>query len=113
MGSIGDMNYKKNPHLAPSEQTITSTPDICSFPREPDDEFLILACDGIWDVLSSQDAVDFVKARLESRLSQGRPLSSICEEMMDFCISPDLQATQGIGGDNMTAVIVLLNGQDH
>ena len=37
----------------------------------------------------------------------------ICEEMMDVCISPDLQATQGIGGDNMTVVLVLLNGQDH
>jgi len=109
--SIGDLEYKKNPHLPPCEQMICSTPDVHTFKREAGDEFLIVACDGIWDVLGSQDAVDFVHARLPQRLRSGRPLSGIMEEMLDHCLSPDPALTGGLGGDNMTALLVLLQGR--
>lgn len=34
-------------------------------------------------------------------------LSGIVEEMLDYCVSPDLVETRGLGGDNMTAVLVV------
>ncbi|CAE8661785.1 unnamed protein product, partial [Polarella glacialis] len=106
--SIGDLNYKKNPSLQASEQTICSTPDVSTFLRQDEDEFLLIACDGIWEILSSQDAVDFVNARLPKHLESGQPLSWILEDLLDHCLSPDLNATSGLGGDNMTAMLVLL-----
>lgn len=33
-------------------------------PVQPEDDFLILACDGVWDAVSSQQAVSFVHRRL-------------------------------------------------
>ena len=39
---------------------VSCEPDVKSHTLGPEDEFLIVACDGIWDVLSSQQAVDIV-----------------------------------------------------
>ena len=67
------------------------------------DEFLVIACDGIWDVLSSQQCVDYVRARIDADV----PISKICEDLADECMAPDTKGS-GIGCDNMSVVIVLL-----
>lgn len=40
---------------------VTCEPTIVKKELEKDDEFVIMACDGIWDVFSSQNAVDIVR----------------------------------------------------
>jgi len=66
-----------------------------------DDEFLILGCDGIWDCLTNEKAVEYVRARIDSMTP-----TDIGEQMLNDIISEDPRATQGIGGDNMTIMIV-------
>ena len=41
-------------------------------------------------------------------MSEEREIASLAEAVMDQCISEDPRKTQGIGGDNMTCVIVVL-----
>lgn len=103
--AVGDLEYKKDLHLGPEKQMISSTPDIISERITVEDEFIVLACDGIWDVMSNQDVCDFVRLRLK----EGIPLPNLIEMLLDSCISPDPKATQGLGGDNMTCVIVQLD----
>ena len=45
---IGDHYYKRNDELSADEQMIIALPDIKEVTVEPDDRFLVLACDGIW-----------------------------------------------------------------
>lgn len=105
--AIGDLEYKKRQDLPPDQQIICSTPDVLIKEIVPEDEFLILACDGIWDVMTNQEAVDFVRPRIQENMELGQ----IGTEMLDKCVTPDPQQTQGLGTDNMTVVIVKLGGQ--
>ena len=53
--AIGDLKYKTNLGLPAAEQIITAEPDVCSVQLRREDSFLLLACDGVWDVLSNQE----------------------------------------------------------
>jgi len=99
--SIGDLKYKQVPGIPPAEQIITSEPDILQVVLHPEDEFIILGCDGIWDCLSNENAVQFVRDRINTRTP-----TEIGVDMLDEIISDDPRVTQGIGGDNMTIMIV-------
>ncbi|KAI7879279.1 PP2C-domain-containing protein [Lichtheimia hyalospora FSU 10163] len=105
--AIGDFEFKQNDNLPQEEQVVTCNPDIIEHPLTDDDEFLILACDGIWDCMTNQQAVDFVR----EELANNTPLDEICELMMDHCLAPDTEVG-GLGCDNMSIIIVgILNGK--
>ena len=40
------------------ESIVSAVPEVKSFDVEPDDLFAVVACDGVWDVLSDQEVVD-------------------------------------------------------
>ncbi|EDO40449.1 predicted protein [Nematostella vectensis] len=104
--ALGDFCFKKNDKKPPEEQIVTAMPDVIVKDLTPDHEFLVLACDGIWDVLSNQEVVDFIRSRLAQRME----LEQICEELLTRCLAPDCQMG-GLGCDNMTVIILtFLNG---
>ena len=53
--ALGDMEYKRTKGLTPAEQMITAMPEVRTLELREGDEFLVLACDGIWDVLTNQE----------------------------------------------------------
>ena len=67
----------------------------------------MIGCDGIYEVKSNQEIIDFVKERFDTDyLKEGKPLTAICGALMDSLLSPDISATEGLGCDNMTMMIV-------
>lgn len=110
--SIGDLRYKRNSMLPPEAQIISALPDVRVFHRQANDEFMVLACDGVWDVLSSQQVVDFIRPSLQDLQAGTLRISELVEDLLDYCLSPDPQKTCGIGGDNMTMVIVVFTEKE-
>lgn len=101
--AIGDHAYKQNGDLGPKEQMITSLPDVKTVRLDlSQDEFMVLACDGIWNHMSSQEVVDFIQKRITK---ENVKLSSLCEELFDNCLAPSTDG-DGTGCDNMTCIIV-------
>lgn len=52
--AIGDLKYKTNKDLPVEAQIITAHPDVRVFELSSEDQFFLLACDGVWDVLSNE-----------------------------------------------------------
>eukprot|EP00667_Euglena_gracilis_P011400 EG_transcript_11637 len=99
--AIGDFDFKQNKGLPPAQQAITAKPDVVVHEIQPQDEFLILACDGVWDVMSNEQVVSVVQKEAQA----GVDLATICEKIFDQCLAP---AAPGLGCDNMTMVIAQL-----
>ncbi|CAL5039693.1 unnamed protein product [Urochloa decumbens] len=98
--AIGDMEFKQNKFLSPDKQILTANPDINIVELCDDDDFLVLACDGIWDCMSNQQLVDFIREHINTEES----LSAVCERVLDRCLAPSTMG--GEGCDNMTMILV-------
>ncbi|KAF9572605.1 Protein phosphatase 2C 2 [Mortierella alpina] len=105
--ALGDFEFKMNATLGPDDQIVTANPVIVEHKLTEDDEFLVLACDGIWDCMTSQEVITYVRKGISEKI----PLDVLCENTMDHCLASDSGMT-GVGCDNMTMVIVaILNGK--
>ncbi|XP_060174653.1 probable protein phosphatase 2C 47 isoform X2 [Lycium barbarum] len=60
--ALGDWDMKKLP--CGSASPLIAEPEFRQILLSEDDEFLIIGCDGIWDVMSSQQAVNLVRRGL-------------------------------------------------
>jgi len=98
--ALGDFEYKNVQGKGPCEQLVSPEPEIVEMERtDSDDEFVILACDGIWDVMSNEELCAFVR----NRMMLTDDLKQICNEVVDVCLHKGSR-------DNMSIVIVAFEG---
>jgi len=62
--ALGDFHYKAREDLLASEQKVSAEPDVKVLQVTPEDEFLFLGCDGIFELNSNQDVVDLIRTGL-------------------------------------------------
>ncbi|KAM3212176.1 hypothetical protein ACQJBY_065327 [Aegilops geniculata] len=77
---------------------LSAEPEVMVRNLTEEDEFLIIGCDGIWDVFRSQNAVDFARRRLQEH---NDPVAC-CKELVD-------EAIKRKSGDNLSVVVVCFN----
>ena len=97
--ALGDYTYKNAEHVEPKDQMVTAFPDIHIVERNGQEQFLMLACDGIWDVLSNEDAGERVQELIRGKY-RGEPLSKVNERLLDLCMEKGSR-------DNMTTLFVV------
>ena len=86
-----------------------ATPSRCPSPSQS--EFIIIACDGVWDVMEDQEAVDLVRMHLRGGDGAGGAGLSRAEEEIRIKSSAqllvDASLTRG-SSDNVTAMVLFL-----
>ena len=101
--ALGDLEYKKNPSLKPQEQLISAYPDIVTHTIKAEDAFLVMGCDGIWEIMNQDEICETA----ESKMKTSSKLTEVAEEILDKGLAPD--TSQGIGCDNMSCIVIQLH----
>eukprot|EP00775_Hariotina_reticulata_P007477 gene7477-7686_t len=112
--SMGDAKYKQM-HLPPNKQAVSPIPETASVPVDVAGgaaagspaadqmgvaDFMILACDGLWDSMSNQQAVTFLQVALSKGLSlEQAALALIDEALAADSVTPPTR-------DNVTVLLV-------
>eukprot|EP00435_Cladocopium_sp_Y103_P045188 s916_g12.t3 len=100
--ALGDFHYKARADLSAEEQKVIAVPEIRTVQLDDEDEFLVLACDGCFELHSSQDVIDIVNGALRA----GVDVKQAAEQLVDKSCSPNLVKTRGKGGDNCSAIVI-------
>ncbi|KAJ0092508.1 hypothetical protein Patl1_24803 [Pistacia atlantica] len=93
--ALGDWNLKLP---LGSASPLIADPDVQQVLLTEDDEFLIIGCDGIWDVMSSQSAVSLVRRVLRQRDDP----KQCAQELV-------MEATRLHSSDNLTVIVICFN----
>lgn len=80
--ALGDFEYKQVEGMGPCEQLVSPEPEITVHERTECDEFLVLACDGVWDVMNNDDLCDFIRHMLTIESD----VEKICSCLIDVCL---------------------------
>ena len=127
--AIGDLAFKGDTNLSPENQVITANPDVSVIEINPDtDDFIVIACDGLWEVMDSQEVVDYILHSLQGIRGVSSPsggdapsapssptssssimptsLSELIGNILDVACSDDVGKTEGLGGDNLSCILI-------
>ena len=77
---------------------VTHLPQIYKYKISSSDKYLIFACDGLWDVISNQDAVDYINELLLNKKFNGNYAKQLAEH-----------AYNKGSLDNISVIVYLLN----
>ncbi|CAJ1940376.1 unnamed protein product [Cylindrotheca closterium] len=102
--AFGDFEYKLNTSLPPEEQAVVAVPEVRVHKRDPDrDLYLVLACDGVFDVLDNKQVMKFVLDQVSVRKEI---TDTVLPEVGDALLRESLNAGSK---DNMTVVVAALS----
>ncbi|ELR25388.1 protein phosphatase 2C domain containing protein [Acanthamoeba castellanii str. Neff] len=95
--ALGDREYKKP---VQTEDFVSCDPHISGMRLRPDDEFVVMGCDGLWDHVAYDTAIEIVAALKKAGNSAEMAADALVREALDQHST-----------DNITCVVVYLDWQ--
>lgn len=95
--ALGDREYKKP---LQTEDFVSCDPHISGMRLRPDDEFVVMGCDGLWDHVAYDTAIEIVAALKKAGKSAEVAANALVREALDQHST-----------DNITCVVVYLDWQ--
>lgn len=68
--TLGDHFFKKDEKLPSNKQLVSNMCSVTVNNVTLKTRFILIACDGIWDCLENQMAVDFISDKLKFRMAE-------------------------------------------
>lgn len=97
---IGDLSVSRAFGDLDNEPYISQVPDIFRYKIGHNDQFMILACDGLWDVIDNQTAINFILSQCyDMEYNRINKKINIARILADF-------ALQKGSTDNITIIII-------
>ena len=96
--ALGDWHLEGMKEMSERGGPLSAEPELKLITLTKEDEFLIIGSDGIWDVFSNQNAVDFARRRLQEHNDE----KLCCKEIVQ-------EAIKRGSTDNLTVVMVCFN----
>ena len=83
---------------------VCNTPDLFRYKLEDTDKFIVLACDGLWDVMSNSDVVNFILTNCYSADTNTRINKdlNIAKKLAEHAINKG-------SNDNVTIIVIFLH----
>ncbi|KAK8824286.1 hypothetical protein WA556_003609, partial [Blastocystis sp. ATCC 50177/Nand II] len=97
--AFGDFAYKQRADLPAEEQEVSCQPDVLVRERSQGDNYIVFACDGIWDVFPQPAEL---VAEMDRLLRSYETVEEAIKALLDECLERGSR-------DNMTLMLVLLN----
>ena len=101
--ALGDLHYKVNKEKEQKDQIISAYPDITVRPLTKNIRYIVMGCDGVYEMQTSQFIGTFVTKGLKDDPGN---LKKVACDLLDNLISKDCIKSAGIGCDNMTCILI-------
>ena len=100
---INDLSVSRAFGDKEASKFVTHRPDLYKYKLTKKDKFMVIACDGLWDVISSQDAINMVlKNCYDTDMNRINKKVNIARKLAESAIELE-------SGDNVTCIIVFFD----
>ena len=106
--TFGDIE-SKDERFGGKKGVVVALPDISEFELNDEYNFIVIGCDGIFDVLSNGEIIECIKIVLKINKSKNKKINELCGDFASMIIKSAL-AKESF--DNVSCIVIVFNLKD-